>query len=380
MFTHLDDPNPPTAEPELVDRALGEGRHRLRRRRMARRAAAALVGIVALGGVAGAISLTRTTRDAGVYAGEGDGQQRHVTFEVLAAVEAGPEEVGSLRSAVTRAEYEALWQGVDGKGPAPAVDLDRNVVVSITIPDDACPPTLTGFDRDGDVLTPRFVETASACDEPLIPKTFVVALDREAVTPSFTLRLPGQPVYGFDEQVLAVAVSARPVRSDEPTTTTGGEERLSEESTVTADGVGPVRLGMTVEEAERAASVDLVEQEGYDEFVAEHDCAYVFPEGELRESLAFMVSSGRIVRIDILDGELRTTEDVGIGSTEAEVRASYEGVETTPHPYLDPPGHYLTVRHEGDDDRRFVFETDGATVLQYRTGLVPHVEYIEGCV
>ena len=45
---------------------------------------------------------------------------------------------------------------------------------------------------------PVFVEPPGGCDDPLIPKTFVVVLDRTTLEPVFTLRLPADTLYGFD--------------------------------------------------------------------------------------------------------------------------------------------------------------------------------------
>jgi hypothetical protein len=78
------------------------------------------------------------------------------------------------------------------------------VAVSITIPDDACPPELAGFVRDGERISPTFQEPPGGCFKPLISRVFVVAIDRASVRPAFELRLPGQPVFGFDEQRLRV--------------------------------------------------------------------------------------------------------------------------------------------------------------------------------
>lgn len=113
-----------------------------------------------------------------------------VTFEVLAMEQAG-EPMGTLRAAVDPAGLDALWTGIGFAGDPPPVDLTQWVVVSMTIPDDACPPTLTGFDREGSMLTPVFVEPQGGCEQPLVPKTFVVAIARSSVEPRFTLRLPG---------------------------------------------------------------------------------------------------------------------------------------------------------------------------------------------
>lgn len=130
-----------------------------------------------------------------------------VAFEVLAMAQAS-EPMGTLRAAVDPAGLDALWAGIGFAGDPPAVDLAQSVVVSMTIPDDACPPTLTAFDRDGSVLTPVFVEPTDGCFAPLIPKTFVVAIARSSVEPRFTLRLPGwnSVTDGFGEQRLDVEI------------------------------------------------------------------------------------------------------------------------------------------------------------------------------
>ena len=127
------------------------------------------------------------------------------TFEVLAVIDA-TEPMGTLRSAVDQEELVELWSATDGVGPAPVVDLEQWVVVSMTIPDDDCPPELTRFESEWMVFTPVFTEPLGACRLPLIPKTFVAALDRATLAPSFVLRLPGDEVYGYDEQQLRVEV------------------------------------------------------------------------------------------------------------------------------------------------------------------------------
>ena len=107
-------------------------------------------------------------------------------------------------SALSEEEMVELWGASGGDGPSPVVDLEQWVVVSMTIPDDACPPELTSFESDWMVLTPVFTEPPGGCRLPLIPKTFVVALDRAMPVPSFVLRLPGDEVYGYDEQQLRI--------------------------------------------------------------------------------------------------------------------------------------------------------------------------------
>jgi len=127
-----------------------------------------------------------------------------VVFEVLARREAAGDAPGQLRSATSGYELAAMWAAIGFPAPLPKVDLARQLVVSITIPDDACPPALTGFEHSGETVTPTFVEPAGPCREPLIPKTYVVAIDRATVSPTVTLAL--EPPYGRQRLV----VQARP--------------------------------------------------------------------------------------------------------------------------------------------------------------------------
>lgn len=147
---------------------------------------------------------TPTTTDPSAAPGEGQpARSAAVRFEVLEVFES-VDHVGALRAAVDATALGRLWSDRGYPGQPPAVDFDTAVVVVVTIPDDACPPELEEFERGGDVLTPSFREVTAGCDEPLIPKTFVVALDRASVVPSFTLRLPGDETYGYDEQRFVV--------------------------------------------------------------------------------------------------------------------------------------------------------------------------------
>jgi hypothetical protein len=67
--------------------------------------------------------------------------------------------------------------------------------------------------------------------------------------------------------------------------------------------------------------------------------------------------------------------------TETQVRALYPGrIRTEPHKYTGPEGHYLLCepREASDSSYRLIFETDGQRVLNYRAGLRPAVQYVEG--
>jgi hypothetical protein len=183
--------------------ALEDFRSRRRRRRFARPvlAAAVVAALIAVAVVvAGQLEddgtvLVTTDPPAPTTTAPGGPLLADEDFDLLSRHEArGASPIGSLRSAVDQRELDELWAAVGLTGDAPAIG--SRVVVSITIPDDACPPELVRFERDGDVLTPVFVEPEAGCIEPLIPKTYVVALhDRAALRPAFTLLLPADAPY-----------------------------------------------------------------------------------------------------------------------------------------------------------------------------------------
>ena len=93
--------------------------------------------------------------------------------------------------------------------------------------------------------------------------------------------------------------------------------------------------------------------------------------------MAFMITNGRIARVDISSRGYATERGARIGDSEARIKSLYRGmVKVSQHPYVD--GHYLTV----DMNRgRFslIFETDGKRVTSFRAGKSTEVGYIEGC-
>ncbi|HEX6940214.1 MAG TPA: hypothetical protein VF158_12440 [Longimicrobiales bacterium] len=142
---------------------------------------------------------------------------------------------------------------------------------------------------------------------------------------------------------------------------------------VTAEGVGPVRVGMTTEDVSvvLGGAIDAPDDLG--------DCGYISPPG-LPDGVAVMVVDGRVVRVEVRAGDIATAEGARIGSTEREIHALYPGrVEVRPHKYT--AGQYLIVTPAGPagEDYRIVFETDGRVVERYRAGALPFVEWVEAC-
>lgn len=170
---------------------------------------------------------------------------------------------------------------------------------------------------------------------------------------------------------------------------TNARPQLSEHSLVTIDGIGPVRVGMTIAQAEASARVRLVEKGGR---AGMGGCYYVQPQPEIK-GLGFMVISDRSderiernndARVDVFKGSrLTTVSGARIGDTEARIKSLYPGkIKVTLHAYTGDGGrHYLTFVPQDSLDRnyRLVFETYRDRVTQFRAGRLPEVEYIEGC-
>ena len=160
-------------------------------------------------------------------------------------------------------------------------------------------------------------------------------------------------------------------------------------SAVSLRGIGPVLVGMTVSQASKAAAVALV-ADGLPD--PDSECGFVHPKGGRPKGLSFMVTGAsdeegeagqtdRIARVDVDSTVFKTRSGMGVGNTEAEVKAAYpDRIKVEPHKYVDE-GHYLVYQPQDAADARFglVFETDGTKVTSFRAGRQPEVGWVEGC-
>ena len=140
---------------------------------------------------------------------------------------------------------------------------------------------------------------------------------------------------------------------------------------------------MTLEDAERALGAKLkpFASSGF----TDQACWQTSRADGTEPFVIYMFETGTLTRIDIRrrDGQpippVRTAEGLGIGSSEQQVLAAYgDRARQSPHPYLGNEGKYLEVL---SPDRRggILFESEQGVVTSYRAGLLPSLEYKEGC-
>lgn len=142
----------------------------------------------------------------------------------------------------------------------------------------------------------------------------------------------------------------------------------------TARGLGGVHIGMR-----RADLLPVIGRPSRAGYYTHERCTFIGGTA-LPPGVQVMVFDSTVARIDVSRPGVRTREGAQVGDTETAVVKMYDGrVAVTPHRNSGPQWHYLTVTPPGDTLHRIVFETDGATVQNYRVGRRPEVEWTEGC-
>jgi len=152
---------------------------------------------------------------------------------------------------------------------------------------------------------------------------------------------------------------------------------LTQSSKLSTVGLGPVRVGMTVAEAEAAAGMKLP---GEPDPAISPDCYFVEPESGI-PGVGFMVNEGRIGRVDVYaSGTVTTQSGARIGMTEQEIIALFpDRIEESFEYRVDGKALVFVPVDEVDRDFRVVFEVDGGFVTGMRGGILPAVQLNEGC-
>lgn len=142
---------------------------------------------------------------------------------------------------------------------------------------------------------------------------------------------------------------------------------------------GPLRIGMTLQQARQALGDSKAFLEGLEGPEDVDSCAYLSSKA-LPKDLGVMFLDKRLARFDVHEGNLRTASGARIGLTEAQILSLFPGrITTEPHHYTD--GHYLVYKSADPADKNLgmVFETDAGKVTAFRTGTTEAVALVEGC-
>lgn len=112
-------------------------------------------------------------------------------------------------------------------------------------------------------------------------------------------------------------------------------------------------------------------------------CYFMIPAGSKRPAdFSFMISEGRFARLSVESANFVAPGGARVGMTKAEVIRRYPGhIDVQPHKYSD--GQYLRVKDPASGKAVLLMETDGkgddARVTEWRVGVPPEIDYVEGC-
>jgi len=139
------------------------------------------------------------------------------------------------------------------------------------------------------------------------------------------------------------------------------------------DGIGPVRVGMTLAELNR------VLQEGFrmPTDKDERGCFYVSSTRHM--GVHFMVEDGRVSRIDVASRGFPTDKGIQVGDPERQVFATYgRALKVRQNAYSDVKGDNELLLPLGRYAMQF--STSAGRVNAILSGRISSVQYIEGCL
>jgi hypothetical protein len=155
---------------------------------------------------------------------------------------------------------------------------------------------------------------------------------------------------------------------------------------LTADGIGPLKIGMTKDEVVAAAgdtrTPDAVGIPG-------SECIEFQPQ-RAPDGLWVMIEAGKLTRITVGEiSTIKTDKSLGLGDTPSAVMAAYGAeAKASPHKYQDAPAEYITWWKGGPRSepyvqdvtaRGIVYEIDGTGKVGAIHAGGPSIQYVEGC-
>jgi hypothetical protein len=186
-----------------------------------------------------------------------------------------------------------------------------------------------------------------------------------------------------DKQAAPAETPVAPISPERP-----AKAAPATDAVLTAEGFGPLRIGMT-----RAEVVKALGGDDDPEAVGGPDPASCdeFRPARAPKDMLVMIEEGRLTRISLIDGsEVKTDRNLGLGAAAAAVRAAYgPALQAEPHKYEAAPAEYLSVwaKDPPKDEkspapataRGIVYEVGAKGVVQAISGGGPSILYVEGC-
>lgn len=111
-------------------------------------------------------------------------------------------------------------------------------------------------------------------------------------------------------------------------------------------------------------------------------CYYLFPQPRSQTGyrLGFMIEGDKFSRIDVDTADIVAPGGGRVGMRADEIRSLYAGrIEERNHKYVEG-GQYLRITDSAGGKGMLVFATDATgKVTEWRIGVPPQVDYVEGC-
>jgi hypothetical protein len=148
---------------------------------------------------------------------------------------------------------------------------------------------------------------------------------------------------------------------------------LTTESRLGTNGIGPVLTGMSLEEAIEASGLK------FKTGASNGGCRHVQPIGGPK-GLSFMVNDGAIAVAYANDSAIKTLRGAQIGDSESKIRSMYPG-QLKPAESVSGRVKVLQFVPKDAEDRnyRIVFSFRQGKLVNFRSGRLPEVLWLEGC-
>lgn len=153
--------------------------------------------------------------------------------------------------------------------------------------------------------------------------------------------------------------------------------------TLSAEGWGPLKIGMTLAQVTSALGPDSTP-----EAVAGPDpqsCDQFRP-ARAPQGMLVMIEDDVLTRISLISGSaIKTTDGIGVGDPRGEVLAALPQARQQPHEYLNAPALYVTnwtLAPKAENDRAargIVYEINGEGQVGAIHAGGSSIQYVEGC-